>query len=189
MKQLASVSHANTTDIAQGREAPAVRLLEPSQRAEMNAVRDIFREYAASLTYSLHYQDFERELDMLPVPYEMPHGTIMLAAEGEKIVGCAALRPLSDTVAELRRLYVRPTHQGRGIGRLLATTVVNRGRDLGYRAMRFDAPGSMHAALTLCESLGFRQIPRYNDDPLPDAVFYENCFPSTRYRRGEPMKA
>lgn len=189
MEELAAISHGPAQTSARGDGPATVRLLEPTHPAQMNDVRDIFREYAASLTYSLHYQGFEQELDSLPGLYEAPHGTIVLAADGNTIVGCAALRAANDATAELRRLYVRPSHRRRGIGLLLATTVVNRGRALGYRAMRLEASGTMHAALTVFERLGFRQVPRFSDDPMPDTVFYEQWFPSTRYSTGGPLRA
>lgn len=189
MSERAAASHGLASIPRCDIVAVPIRLLEPTERAQMNDVRDIFREYAASLTYSLHYQGFEQELDALPAPYEAPHGVILLAVDGSTIVGCAALRAVTDSVAELRRLYVRPSHQRRGIGSLLATTVVNRCRAMGYRAMRFEASSSMHAALAICESLGFRPVPRFSDDPMPDTVFYEQYFPATRYSLGGPLRA
>ncbi len=189
MNKLAEMSHVLAGNPACDHKHTPIRLLEPTERHQMHEVRDIFREYAASLSYSLHYQGFEQELDTLPVPYETPHGVILLAADGNTIVGCAALRAVTDSVAELRRLYVRPSHQRRGIGRLLATTVVNRCRAMGYRAMRFEASSCMHAALTICEGLGFRQVPRFSDDPMPDTVFYDQYFPATRYSLGGPLRA
>jgi len=114
---------------------------------------------------------------------------IVLAADSNTIDGCDGLRAVTDSVAELRQLYVRSSHQRREIERLLATTVVNRARAIRYRAMRFKSSACMHAALTICEGLGFRQVPRFSEDPMPDKVFYDHYFPATRYTLGCTLRA
>ena len=56
-----------------------------------------------------------------------------LASDGPRIVGCGALHVLWDDIAEVRTLAVAPEAAGRGIGRRLLETLVNRARNLGLR--------------------------------------------------------
>lgn len=51
-----------------------------------------------------------------------------VAEEGGRIVGCAALEVYSSKLAELRSLVVAPSHQGRGVGKLLVQACVDRAR-------------------------------------------------------------
>jgi len=55
MNNLAVISHGLVGNTACEKVHAPVRPLEPTEHAQMNDVRDIFREYAASLSYSLRY--------------------------------------------------------------------------------------------------------------------------------------
>jgi putative acetyltransferase len=98
---------------------------------------------------------------------------ILLARDGEEIVGCVALRPFEDGVCEMKRLYVRPTARGSGAGRALVEASIARARELGHRTMRLDTLPRMDAARALYLSLGFRSIERYNENPIEGVLFFE----------------
>jgi GNAT superfamily N-acetyltransferase len=94
-------------------------ILPVESEEQILAVREIFLEYAASLGFDLCLQGFGQELAELPGCYAPPDGRLLLAVDGAKHVGCVALRPLGKGVCEMKRLYVRPGHRGRSIGRQL----------------------------------------------------------------------
>jgi GNAT superfamily N-acetyltransferase len=73
----------------------------------------------------------------------------------------------------MKRLYVRPAHRGKGIGRVLATTIIKEARRIGYRRMRLDTVAEMTEAIALYESLGFRDCPPYRHNPIEGARFME----------------
>ena len=84
-----------------------------------------------------------------------------------------ALRPLQDKICEMKRLYVIPEYQGRGIGRALAGSVIGEARKKGYQKMRLDTIESMKAAQRLYVSLGFETIEAYCYNPLDNPSFME----------------
>ena len=129
----------------------------------------MFRDYFAWLGSDGWFIDPEAELAELPGGYH----SILLAREGDEIVGCVALRPLEDGACEMKRLYVRPSERGSGAGRALVEASVVRARELGYATMRLDTLPTMDAARSLYLSLGFRQIERYNDNPIDGVLFFE----------------
>jgi GNAT superfamily N-acetyltransferase len=110
-------------------DKPAVDLLTPTLE-EMDAVRQIFQEYADSLNIDLEFQGFETELAELPGDYAAPRGQILLARVDGSIAGCCALRPLDDSdypnAAEMKRLFVRKAFRGFGLGRQLAEAMLDR---------------------------------------------------------------
>ena len=142
--------------------------------AEIPVVRALFDEYAASLDVDLAFQDFARELAGLPGDYAAPHGCLLVADDGDAIVGCVALRALAggeEAQGEIKRLYLRPVARGRGLGRELALTVITRARTLGYRRLKLDTLASMRSARALYSSLGFRECPPYYRNPLPGTSY------------------
>jgi ribosomal protein S18 acetylase RimI-like enzyme len=84
-----------------------------------------------------------------------------------------ALRPLQNDICEMKRLFVLPQYQGRGIGRALAGSVIEEARNLGYKRMRLDTVESMQAAQKLYISLGFKTINAYCYNPLDNPSFME----------------
>ena len=149
-------------------------IVQARSENDLQAVRTMFHEYADELGVDLGFQGFEEELAGLPGAYAPPTGRLLLAVVEEAPAGCVALRELGDDRAcEMKRLYVRPAFRGTGLGRTLAEAIVDGARGVGYERMRLDTLPSMDAALGLYESLGFRSIAPYYENPIPGARFLE----------------
>lgn len=128
------------------------------------AVRDaclLFKECASSLGFDLRFRDFARELAELPGEYVSPGGALLVAFCDGQPSGCVAMRPLGTGVCEMKRLYVRHTYRGKGLGRQLVETVVKIARESGHKAMRIDTLPWMRQAIAGYRSLGFGPIPPY----------------------------
>lgn len=156
-------------------ETPSVSLITPRTDAELEATREVFREYAADLDVDLCFQAFDAELASLPGEYAAPRGALLLALVEGQVAGCCALRPL-DTVdyanaAEMKRLYVRKAFRGFGLGRLLADAILDAGRQAGYHNVLLDTLDDMEAARALYDDLGFEDIPPYYHNPIPGAHY------------------
>jgi putative acetyltransferase len=149
-------------------EMESVQISDASA-ADAEALRELFREYAAWLGPEGWFTDLESELAALPGNYE---ALLVARIDGEE-VGCVALKPLSGGACEMKRLYVRSTARGSGTGRALVEASIARARELGYAVMRLDTLPTMDAARALYVSLGFRPIERYNDNPVEGVVFFE----------------
>jgi len=139
----------------------------------LDDVRNLFREYAASLDFDLSFQDFEKELRELPNQYISPYGCILLALYEGKTSGCVALRKIDDTICEMKRLYVKSDFRGKSIGRNLAIAIIEEARKFGYKCMRLDTLASMEKARLLYYSLGFMEIEPYCYNPIEGAIFME----------------
>jgi ribosomal protein S18 acetylase RimI-like enzyme len=139
----------------------------------LDDVRTLFREYADSLAFDLGFQGFEAELAGLPGDYVPPRGRLLVALDGNGALGCVALRPLAEDVAELKRLYVRPTARGTGAGRRLTEAAIAAARAAGYAAIRLDTTPGMETAQALYRSLGFVEIEPYRENPVAGTRYLE----------------
>jgi len=140
---------------------------------EIPVIKELFQEYADSLKFELDFQDFREELATLPGKYAAPSGSILVAKKNGETVGCVAVRPLGEEICEMKRLYVKPAHRGKRVGRELALAIIEEAKRLGYKAMRLDTVEAMKEASALYRALGFRPIDAYCYNPLPGAMYFE----------------
>ena len=161
-----------------------VHIVEATRSEQIAVVRSLFLEYAEWLGISLCFQGFDEELETLPGRYAPPRGRLLLAMEGEVPAGCIALRPLDATSCEMKRLYVRASHRGQGLGRDLVLHVLRDAARLGYTRMRLDTLPVMAAAQRLYAALGFREIVPYYPNPVEGAVFMEIDLPAKAATEG-----
>jgi putative acetyltransferase len=152
----------------------------------IEAARELFREYAAALSFDLCFQGFEEELAGLPGEYAPWSGMLLLGLVDDQLAGCVALRRIEgeagghgalfggSDVCEMKRLYVRPDYRGCGLGRVLVDAILNCASAIGYRAMRLDTvPSEMGAAVAMYRTFGFVEIPPYRNNPIAGAKYME----------------
>ncbi len=153
----------------------SIELVTPRTPDALAEVRTIFREYAGSLKVDLCFQGFDDELANLPGDYAEPRGALLLARVDGQIAGCCALRPMDSAdypnACEMKRLYVRTTFRGLGLGRQLAESIMDAARIAGYDYVLLDTLDDMEAARTLYEDLGFVDIPPYYHNPIAGAHY------------------
>lgn len=168
-------------------DLPEITLRSPSDPAELDAVRELFREYAQQLGVDLCFQNFDEELVNLPGDYAHPHGALLLAWCDGALAGCGAMRPLPGVdlpnACEMKRLYVRRAFRRFGLGRQLAEALIDLSRQGGYSHMLLDTLDDMEAARELYASLGFEETEPYYFNPIPGAHYLRVSLdgPTTKY--------
>lgn len=149
----------------------AIRLADaPDAIAE---VRALIEEYQRSLGVDLEFQGFAHELAHLGEIYGPPDGRLFLATLRGVPVGCVGVRRFDQRCCEMKRLYVRPSGRGHGLGRQLARLAMQAAREAGYAAMRLDTLPSMREAQLLYEQLGFRDVAPYRTNPIAGSRYLE----------------
>jgi GNAT superfamily N-acetyltransferase len=150
-----------------------MRVVQANTHEDIEAARTLFHEYQAGLGISLCFQNFDQELKNLPGDYAPPDGRLLLATDDDQIAGCIAMRKAGPGICEMKRLFVRPTYRGTGLGRVLVNAIIDEARKLGYTHMRLDTlPGRMDKAIALYRSIGFVEIGPYYES-VEGAKFME----------------
>ena len=99
-----------------------------------------------------------------------PRGAILIALTDAVPLGCVGLKG-GKAFAEIKRLWVSPTARGLGLARRLMAAAEARAKALGISVLRLDTNSALPEASALYLKTGWRQIPRFNDDPYPDLFF------------------
>jgi APA family basic amino acid/polyamine antiporter len=97
-----------------------------------------------------------------------PRGGFLLGRWQGRPVACGAFRPLGPTLAEFKRVYVKPEFRGRGIARSLLAALEAHAREAGYGRVRLETGVRQPEAIRLYEVAGYRRIESYGpyrDDP------------------------
>ena len=148
-----------------------MHMIQPTNAAEWDQVRELFREYWTSFGFSPCFQGFGAEVAGLPGAYAPPGGALVLALIDGQAAGCAALRRFDAERAEAKRLFVRSQFRGQGVGRALLDWVIAEARALGYREMVGDTVPQMAVALAMYDRAGFERTGPYAEAPTPGAIY------------------
>lgn len=103
---------------------------------------------------------------LLPAELRSPGGAYFVGYEGTSAVAGGGVRHLSDGVAEIKRMYVRPEARGRGVAAALLRTLEEAALALGYPRVRLDTGPKQVTAQRLYRSAGYAEIAPYNDNPF-----------------------
>lgn len=82
-------------------------------------------------------------------------GRLYVAEVDGEAVGVGGLKLLSDTVGEIKRMFVRPTARGLGVGRAIVQQLVDDARTMGCETIYLESASFMHDAHALYRSVGF----------------------------------
>ena len=145
--------------------------IRPATSADLPNVRAMLREYVEWIGLDLAFQEIDAELDGLPGDYAPPRGALFVAVEGPVYLGMIALRPIDRTIAEMKRLYVRPEARGRGLARQLIARLCDEARRLNYTEIRLDTLPKMGEAQAIYETHGFVDIEPYYETPIAGTRF------------------
>ena len=176
--------------LGEGLRKSTVSLQPVLDNGQLEAVRELFREYARSLSVDLCFQNFEEELAQLradrqigesdelaqlPGEYASPRGALYTVCVDGELAGCCAMRPLDavdySNACEMKRLYVRPAYRRLRLGRMLAEAILDAARMADYDCILLDTLDDMESARALYEELGFEEIPPYYYNPIAGAHY------------------
>ncbi|HEX2392597.1 MAG TPA: GNAT family N-acetyltransferase [Solirubrobacterales bacterium] len=106
-----------------------------------------------------------------PAALVPPGGALLLARVDGEAAGIAGVRHLETEVAEVKSMYVEPSHRGVGLGRRLLTEVERIAAEHGCRRVRLDTSDYLSEAIGLYRSAGYAEVADYNANPKASLWF------------------
>ncbi len=102
------------------------------------ALTDVVFRSKQSNGYDDAFMDACRE-ELCITSDTLAEGQLWVAEDAGALLGCAALRARSDTEGEVFLFFVDPNMQGRGIGRMLWSTIFRLAHERGFKTLVLDA--------------------------------------------------
>ena len=112
-------------------------------------------------------------------------GTFLIARKDSVAVGCGAVRRISSTTAEVKRMFVVPSARERGIGGHILVDLEAWAIAAGVTRLVLETGNRQDEAIRLCERFGFVAIPCFGEyaDSKQSRCFEKILVPtSTRER-------
>ena len=106
-----------------------------------------------------------------PAELGEPGGLLLLARVDGEPAELGGVRHLDTEVAEVKSMYVSPSHRGIGLGRRILTELERIAAEHGCRAVRLDTSNYLGEAIGLYRSAGYTEVPAYNRNPKADLWF------------------
>lgn len=164
-------------------DVPVVRTELRGHEEDLRELLEDYFTYADELALE-HFGDVlsgldvdeavESDLDRLRTPeVDEP---LFLALDDDRIVGLVQLKRLDETTAEVKRLYVVPSHREQGIARRLMEDLIDGARADGFATLRLGVGPYLEKAQALYEDLGFEYTPPYEQSQAPPEIQDDWCF-------------
>lgn len=86
---------------------------------------------------------------------------VIIAYDGDVLVGSAGFKKYDDECAEVKRVFIRRDYRGRGISNRLMELLEDAARKQGYRYFILESGEPLTAAMALYRKIGYKVIPNY----------------------------
>ena len=94
-----------------------------------------------------------------------PAGAFLVGSIDGEPVACGAVKTIAPGVGSLKRMWVADDVRGLGIGRRMLDALEAEARALGLETLRLETNRALEEAISLYRKAGYREVPRFNDDP------------------------
>lgn len=99
---------------------------------------------------------------------------ILLAYDKNKVIACAALKPVNNVTAEVARVYTNEEYRGNGLAKILINKIIEFAKKHGYKKLVLDTWKDSTSARKLYERLGFVEIPMFDISTLKNSFCVED---------------
>ena len=96
---------------------------------------------------------------------------VIIAYDKGKPIGCASYKKYALEIAEMKRVFIRSSHRGQGISKVMLRELEERATAQGYTEMILESGEPLEVAMILYKSTGYEIIPNYGQyTDMPDSI-------------------
>jgi GNAT superfamily N-acetyltransferase len=150
---------------------PRIDEVQPDSAAAQHCLQRYYAELAARFDGGF---EVGRSRDPDLADLVRPRGAFLVAFDSELPVGCLGLKGDGTPLAEIKRMWIDPDWRGSGLAKRLMAAGEAAARELGIAVLRLDTNRALPEAIAVYRHWGWREIPRFNDDPYAE-VFFEKA--------------
>ena len=131
------------------------------ETSDIETIKTLFVEYSHIKGAESCFVSFDKELNDLTGYYS--GGAILVGYEEDTPVACVAIRKISDTTCEGKRLFIKPEYRGKGYARLMIKAMTDKASELGFKDVVFTTkPEVMSVGYGLYKRMGFEELSEDN---------------------------
>ncbi len=86
---------------------------------------------------------------------------VVVIYDHKEPVACGSLRPMSEEMAEIKRMYVKPSRRRRGLASMVIRELEEWARELGLTSLVLETGKRQTEATSFYPAMGYRLIPNY----------------------------
>ncbi|MCZ4243139.1 GNAT family N-acetyltransferase [Pedobacter punctiformis] len=86
---------------------------------------------------------------------------VVVAYKNDIPVGCGAIKPFSETTAEVKRMFVHPDHRNKGIAAIVLNELESWALSLGFTSCVLETGKKQPEAIGLYQKTGYKIVPNY----------------------------
>jgi putative acetyltransferase len=102
--------------------------------------------------------------------------TVLLAYENKEPVGCGCFKKFDPNTVEIKRMFVKPAHRGKGISKKILNELENWAAQMNFKYAVLETGIKQIEAIGLYTSVGYNRIDNYGQ--------YKNMPTSICFRKG-----
>jgi len=87
--------------------------------------------------------------------------TVVIAYDSEKPAGCGCLKKIDKDTGEIKRMFVRPVHRGKGIGYAIMDDLEKWAKELCYAKVILETGPNQPEAIALYRKSGYHVTENY----------------------------
>lgn len=147
--------------------------IEPFITSDQALVSDFWK----AIWKELHWDGTIEGSDDIPNFLHFPQGFMIVIKDGEKMIGCAGVKPLTSTTGIIKRFYLDPSLRGTGIASTLLDKVIEESKIKQFKKLVLDVYYTNLRAIRFYEKHGFTRylqnsVPEWEETLYPEEYFY-----------------
>lgn len=154
--------------------------IRPAETTDGSQIRKLAHQVLREHGFTPDPDGMDADIEAVVPSYVEAGGAfdVMVGIDGG-LVGTVGIMPHQDGVCELRKMYLRPSHRGRGLGRHLLVHALGRARALGFKRMELQTDAVFDRAITLYRRFGFEPAGNTPDNSPCDRMLVLDLSEST----------